>query len=387
MLRHLVPIRNYARRAGIPGLNKLSKELKDVNEIFEDPEGFGDIESDFMEVHKNHKQHEREMQDHRERIRHFTVGNKYFRTKQPNFLTYAEKEQIKLLHSRDPQEWDPEKLSESFPATPEVIAQIIKGKWIAARSQRVQRHDESVIENWKMFREGKFTELDPALEQHLRKFANRQPEDLRSLHTVTLPKPELPKPNRTEFLSIITESTKFRRLAQPRLSASSEVGDSTGQQEPDEDKTNSSRIPSPNSNPLPLATNQRMDDETYLVDQVQNKTPMRFRDLVRRNPEVQQDSKETALHQIANPQGTGVLASNSKDNARDLSEVNKFAVNEVELNARDMISLSSGIRERIHIPKRLWKRGSIYKVSDCYYDSDGEFLYRVPGMTGRHVEE
>lgn len=36
--------------------------------------------------------------------------------------------------------------------------------------------------------------------------------------------------------------------------------------------------------------------------------------------------------------------------------------------------------EKIRIPKEKYKRGSTYKVNDCFYDYDGEFLYRVPGM-------
>ncbi|XP_076290963.1 uncharacterized protein LOC143214154 [Lasioglossum baleicum] len=34
----------------------------------------------------------------------------------------------------------------------------------------------------------------------------------------------------------------------------------------------------------------------------------------------------------------------------------------------------------IKIPKNVWKQGMTYRVKDCYYDDDGEFLYRVPGL-------
>lgn len=36
--------------------------------------------------------------------------------------------------------------------------------------------------------------------------------------------------------------------------------------------------------------------------------------------------------------------------------------------------------EKILIPKNKLKYGNTYKLNDCYYDSDGIFLYRVPGM-------
>ncbi|XP_059487757.1 putative neugrin-like protein DDB_G0288135 [Neocloeon triangulifer] len=36
--------------------------------------------------------------------------------------------------------------------------------------------------------------------------------------------------------------------------------------------------------------------------------------------------------------------------------------------------------ETIVIPKHKFKEGATYRVKDCYYHSDGTFLYRVPGM-------
>ncbi|KMQ86200.1 math and lrr domain-containing protein [Lasius niger] len=34
----------------------------------------------------------------------------------------------------------------------------------------------------------------------------------------------------------------------------------------------------------------------------------------------------------------------------------------------------------IKITKNLYKPGMTYRINDCYYDDDGEFLYRVPGI-------
>lgn len=36
--------------------------------------------------------------------------------------------------------------------------------------------------------------------------------------------------------------------------------------------------------------------------------------------------------------------------------------------------------KHIKIPKNVYKKGMTYRVRDCYYDCDGEFLYRVPGL-------
>lgn len=39
--------------------------------------------------------------------------------------------------------------------------------------------------------------------------------------------------------------------------------------------------------------------------------------------------------------------------------------------------------KRVRIPKSVYKKGCTYKINDCYYDHDGQFLYRVPGLTGQ----
>lgn len=51
------------------------------------------------------------------------IKRKYFKnnTVLPNFLTYFEKQQVKLLHDKSPKEWTPETLSSCFPATSEII--------------------------------------------------------------------------------------------------------------------------------------------------------------------------------------------------------------------------------------------------------------------------
>jgi hypothetical protein len=36
--------------------------------------------------------------------------------------------------------------------------------------------------------------------------------------------------------------------------------------------------------------------------------------------------------------------------------------------------------ERIRVPASKWRKGCTFKIGDCYYDDDGDFLYRVPGM-------
>lgn len=104
-------IRNQVKAIGI-------KE----NELFENDEEFEDYETDFFNLHKTYDQHKDEMDKMMEKEKYYIVKHKYFKpTKQPNFLTWNDKEQIRYLHQNDPDDWTIDKLSESFPALPDVI--------------------------------------------------------------------------------------------------------------------------------------------------------------------------------------------------------------------------------------------------------------------------
>lgn len=64
-----------------------------------------------------HHEHQREMHKKREELPKHIVKQKYFDEPTPNLLTWSEKEQIRFLHTRDPETWTPQKISESFPVT------------------------------------------------------------------------------------------------------------------------------------------------------------------------------------------------------------------------------------------------------------------------------
>ena len=49
-------------------------------------------------------------------------------------------------------------------------------------------------------------------------------------------------------------------------------------------------------------------------------------------------------------------------------------------NSNVNITTSWSYPEKIKVPSANRGTNVIYKVKDCYYDSNGDFLYRVPGM-------
>lgn len=67
----------------------------------------------------------------------------------------------------------------------------------------------------------------------------------------------------------------------------------------------------------------------------------------------------------------------------ELTISNKYNSSEVTVastNPRDYSFLNYPLK--ITIPKKAYKKGYTYKFNDCYYNDNGNFLYRVPGMEG-----
>lgn len=72
------------------------------------------LEPEFMSLNETHKRHEQELRKTLDRRHTLMIGRKYFKSNSPNLLTFNEKEQIRNLHTTDPEEWTIDKLSRKF---------------------------------------------------------------------------------------------------------------------------------------------------------------------------------------------------------------------------------------------------------------------------------
>ncbi|XP_034664997.1 uncharacterized protein LOC117899233 [Drosophila subobscura] len=335
------------RRAN-PGLGYQLQQLQENERPTATPEAsedYGDMESDFMDVQKTHRQHEAQQQAQRDRVRQFMIKHKYFRdVKLPNLLLHAEKEQMRLLHEQRPDEWSIERLAESFPATPEIVQKVLRAKWRPRNVPRIRAHDESVMRNWQQLRQGKCDVAIPsAFLQHLEKFSERRQQDLKQLKPEEWPtRPALPVP----------ESNEFRQLL--------------GSGKQPKDSPSPPQLPSGYA-PPPAAA----EDETYLLDKVRNKRKMRLQEL--KQLQLVPAVSEVPQPPPSNPSGTGHLS----------SYVQKFESSEIVISVADQRRYEmTKVKDRIVIPRKLHRPGATYRVEDAYYDDDGELLYRVPGMKG-----
>lgn len=350
--------RAYARRVSNPGLTRRLKMFSD-NFIEHDREFLEtEPESDFMNVGKAHKQFEQEEKQYKQKISTMIVGQKYFKERSINFLTWSEKEQIRALNQEHPEEWPIDRLSESFPADPFTISKIIRNPWQPRDEKRVQKHDESVRKSWKMFKAGELDdEVEPLLAEHLKKFAHRD------FNSTVKPKGnrkfgvEMPKPSRDEFSSIITSCKKYASKEEPE--------------------------PEPENNGLQLKGSRLRFPDHYNpeLDSVVLEGSVGKPDNRRLTLEQYQRDHNEAVE--AKPDQERVLVT-SKPLSDDFKNIQKYEKVDASVESlkfsNEKVFKSLEIQEEIKIPKKLWQEGQIYKYGDCFYSDDGEFLYRVPGL-------
>lgn len=344
--------RNYARRASNPGIDRRLRGLGANKSDIPDPEQFEDSsESDFHNIHEMHKVYEKETDEYREKMKHWIVKNKYFKKKQLNFLTWAEKEQIRYLFEQDPEEWGFEKLAESFPADVETISKIIKSKWYPQDNSRIAKHDLSVKTNWDLYKSNKIEDLDLHLREHLKKFAHRNFAE--NVQPKIEPKLIMPEPPGNEFSSIITSCKKYAPTVLEAGEEIKQIEDSTSK-------------------------------EVFVPKKFRDSRPVTFKQLKISDSTISgQDENLIVLNSLNNPGGTGVVI--KSDSNVDMFKVKKFDSVSVARSTESSLKtpVTSEVKEFIKIPKNLKKNGATYQLDDCFYDDDGEFLYRVPGMTGK----
>ncbi|KAM7363922.1 uncharacterized protein ACRADG_000643 [Cochliomyia hominivorax] len=369
-------LRRLNKRSNL-GLGYQINAIEDVaNVIQNDPEGFAGLESDLLNVHKSHMQHEFEVKRQREKVRQYIVKRKYFRNDPlTNLLTYAEKEQIRFLHSTDNEEWTVEKLAESFPADTQVISKILKSNWSPMSAKKIQKHDASVLKNWERFKNGEYSkEIRPELNEHLKKFVDRETKDSNNLQNSikSFQKKPWHKPICNEFFTIIKSLRPNHYEAE---------------------KTSTLFLNVKTSKIMKKSLPHIEDTDTYLLGEIKNNKSITMGEFKAKHQHHlinTEDMSNTTLYEMAvqnlnNTTGTGKVnnenVSVTTSNSINLDYTDKFSSNEIVISENDRKRYGmSDIKRRIHIPRKFWRKGATFRVNDCYYDDDGELLYRVPGM-------
>lgn len=370
------------------------------------------------------------MERKKEQLKQQIVVQKYFKEKQPRFLTFAEKELICKLHRFNPDEWTVERLSKSFPALPETIQKILRSKWSPKSVEKIIEYDNVVTRNWEKFRKGELP-LNPILNEHLMKFKDRKiiSTDRESLAEQFVPKLEFKKPKSQLFSSIIQTYLNEKKSDTKLLSQEdnpnrmADQSDFENQSLPIANATTNS--PSAVQNRKKFALNKEhsltiqshTDSQNSDMSLKEREELLTFDEFVKTKLEnIHQESPEEGItlmnvyrKQMDGSQETSEDAAASdnaviyaeKDNSskivrrsdKDISIAPKdrnknFNIVGANDNLMDTsikvwkknVDTQLNYAKPIKIAKHLYKPGMTYRINDCYYDDDGEFLYRVPGV-------
>ncbi|XP_075226374.1 uncharacterized protein LOC142327325 [Lycorma delicatula] len=396
-----------ARNPGLEGrLNIIKQDTPDIESIPLHAEDFEELEGEFDNEKQIQEYIARKATKLSQKDELKITERKYFKPAvEPNMLTWSDKEQIRFLYNQSPDEWNIDRLAESFPATPEIIKKIIKSSWRPESSDRLRKHDENVIRNWNDFNEGNLSISCPLLKEHLKKFSGRSlPLTSGNAKLFDI---ELPKPQGSEYVSII-QSYKLNNLKDCK-EANKEVGDGLGAVRSsfnnyigskqssvpavintctnDHSELDSMRSPPVNMN---KGTNYTLDKLREKLKKDYSKTDPKFVNVA--DQQLLKGYQSSSLPAVSFQKPT---VETMKVSDSTLGSSNDTSVEEIEKNtAPEPVGKNfkqgfgsnnsdlpdSNIPLRIHIPKSKFKFGYLYKVNDCFYSHDGFFLYRVPGM-------
>lgn len=387
------------------GFRRQMDELGDADLFEEDPEG--SYEADFSKVPQVFRESQMEMKRQKEKVKLKIIEKKYFRvSKQPSFLTWAEKEQIRHLNQQDPQEWNVERLSESFPATEDVIIKILKAKWTPVDMKRVRVHDENVKKNWQAFKANKFEDLDPELKEHLAKFSQRKFNSSKNAYALSKNDQiefKFPKPKHQEFAHIVLSCKplkKAKEIAEDK-SEQIEAGERGSSVMINETSMEAQEVEMPKKlrfqnirfdelqKKLGIVEVKADEDDFHIgFSQESNskKSPIEQNNLNR--AVCLEDFEEIDLNHSENPKELSEIESVSYESDAKIVDmspkqemhVNKYVKKEVNVKSFNASVDLEPYIDKIVIPKEVRKKGGMYRVNDCFFDDNGEFLFKVPGL-------
>lgn len=313
-----------------------------------------------------------------------------------------------------------------------MIQKILNAKWSPKSVERVIEYDKMVVKNWKKFRAGKLP-VSPIFNEHLMKFKDRKVilTDRESLAKQFVPpEPEFKKPKSQLFSSIVQTCLDEKQNDEKLLSEKkySNKGISTTDQNQNliANTTIDNRIAVKNSEKLLLnkeqceisTLNVKLNkSDTMSFNKKKNKlftfdefVKAKMKDIHKESPEEATVLLDTYRKQVEANQELKTATISTIATVPDNADISvgenivpqKFN-KDISVNPKDekylkiittddnlldtsikiwnkKIDTECNYAKPIKIAKHLHKHGMTYRISDCYYDDDGEFLYRVPGV-------
>lgn len=234
---------------------------------------------------------------------------------------------------------------------------IVKTKYLKKES-KIENHDASVQKNWTDLKNGQMDNLPQELSNHLKKFSHRSQNFKPFISSEKIVVPQ--KLNiSTEFSDIITGYENLRNKCQDTAESSNKKPDTI----------------------MNLTENKDTKLGTTSNRKAKHMTLQEFKDQIKTNvikgETVAMDDK-IILDNAQNNDGTQSIAKLQPEDFTNITKIKDQHGSLLTKSEKDYQHLV--YPEKIRIPKDKLKHGYTYRLHDCYYDSDGLFLYRVPGM-------
>lgn len=357
---------------------------------------FDDADEDPEEVleHVEHyyDRHMEELRLERRKARGAITRRKYFKDLFPpetNLLTWAAKEQIRYLHSLDPSEWTAEKIAQCFPVSVLGAKKLLKSQFRIETAEQIAEHDRNVQLKWKALKMGKADEKISPTTKKL--YLEGKLQEDQAYGNKTLPMPQQRDDTRALALSRLSpkpgEYSKliatYLKLKNPEKSVPAKKYErERREQEYDDIYTED----------MAAATSlKRMGSHGRHVRIDEYKAAsMKF------DQYASEDVNSSAAVCMRTENASDTLSAPLQDTDGTTEHVETFDILEAHKHKKDD-TLSQRVRSeiaedykysedgdeapkrRIAIPSHLKKRDSaVYRVGKCYYDEDGEILYKVP---------
>merc|ERR1712062_575512 len=301
----------------------------------------------------------------KDKVRRIIVNKKYFPSPEiPSLVTVMEKELMKKLFKD--QNWTIEELSESFAITPLGVKKIVKkGEFLPKDPKLRFEHDKKVQSNWKLLSAGKLDNAETLVDQMERKpDLSGEFGQLLLRHQERQREADIKENLEDKSLALDKSDMKLdKEYFVPKLldSVTEHLGPN----------------PYAGTSMINAESNSRLNNNFVTIEKFRKKF---YKEMKKKAASadpmakeyfkwLRQDFKDIKTEELPNV-----------ENLQKMLEAPKYEkyANKLKSEPKPQLWQFEDVVEKIEIPKDIHAEGKTYKVDNSYYDSNGDFLHRIP---------
>ncbi|GFQ69619.1 uncharacterized protein TNCT_269231 [Trichonephila clavata] len=363
-----------------------------------------------------HRDAARKSKDHKSFVKKQIIQKKFFKFEvETNLLTYAAKQQIRYLNQLNPEEWNPETISQCFPITVQGVKKLLKSNFELRSPEKIKEHDAEVERRWEILKSGQHSDSITFCTQRMWDEGKIIKENYRgnpNFPNESIKEKKIIKEGKKvigEYSAIIQQYIDYKK----EKDAKNKLTYTNSELQVKDDSKNSLNNKK-SKKPVTMLNMKKyyIDDEKEVknVDMFATKRAVKFRSVEETDIQHNQfklNLKEEISHKseldskydkwiqkqsvVDDKPQIPVKSANIKEM---FTKVPKFSKDNIELKGENSSNgkqfyiyddkhgyqypAGKNVKRKITIPAKLRKEGNIYKIGQCVYDEDGELLYKIP---------